>query len=69
MTDSVDFEILINGVSRTWRDVEATAIDAARMLFSREKGTAAIFVINRRTGERCQVKDGFSDPVWVPLPA
>lgn len=69
MADSVDYEILLNGVPRTWRDVEAEAIAAARVLFHREKGTGEIIVINRRTGMRCQVKDGFSDPAWVPLPA
>jgi len=47
------FEILVNGVSRTMRDVRSVAIGSAQLIAERERG-ATINIVDLRDG--CEVK-------------
>lgn len=62
------FEILVNGTPRTYRDVEALAIDAGRMLRARDK-TTEIAVVNTATRMWVAISDPYS-PVgaWKNAP-
>lgn len=53
------FEILVNGTPRTYRDDEALAIDAGRVLKVRDK-TTNITVVNTATGMWASVTDPYS---------
>lgn len=60
------FEILVNGIPRSYRDLEKNAIDAGRVLRARDKGE--ITVVNTKTG-KWAVVDEFSAVVWKEPPA
>jgi hypothetical protein len=64
MSDSGSFEILINGIPRTYRDVKELAVDAARIIKHRER-TSEITIIDRNTREWAIVKDLVNAPVWI----
>ena len=58
MTDQTGFEILHNGVPRTFRDVKQTAHEAARIAKSRAKGDI-IELLDRATGTKLvMLEDG-----------
>ncbi len=60
------FEIRVNGVSRTCRDVMETALDAGRELKHRDLSSEVI-IINDVTKEWVVVTDGvFEFPKWRP---
>ncbi len=60
------FEIRVNGVPRTSRDVQETALDAGPMLKHYALGSAVI-IINDVTKEWVVVPDGvFETPQWRP---
>jgi hypothetical protein len=49
------FEILVNGIPRTYRDHERMAIDAGRMLRGRDK--SEITIINQTTRQWVTIAD------------
>ena len=53
------FEILVNTTPRTYRDTEAMAIDAGRILRARDK-TTEITVVNVTTGMWVVILDPFT---------
>ena len=53
------FEILVNGTPRTYRDTEDMAIEAGRVLKTRDK-TTDITVVNTATGLWVAVTDPYS---------
>lgn len=55
------FEILVNGIPRTFRDVEKNAIDAGRVLKDREKG-AEITIIKHSNRQWLIITDPFAAP-------
>ncbi len=55
------FEILVNGIPRTFRDLEKNAINAGRVLKDRDK-TAEITVINTSTRQWLVIVDPFAEP-------
>jgi hypothetical protein len=59
------FEILVNGIPRAFRDREAMAIDAGRILKDRDK-SSEITVINRGTRQWLIIPDPYADawPWW-----
>jgi hypothetical protein len=57
------FEILINGIPRTYRDVEQLAVEAARLIKHREKDSE-ITVIDRNTRKWALLRDLVSEPLW-----
>ena len=58
MRDNEGFDILHNGVPRTFRDMKATAYEAARYAKSKAKGDI-IEIIDRATGTRIvMLEDG-----------
>jgi hypothetical protein len=57
------FEILINGIPRTYRDIEALAVQSARFLKHREKGSE-VTIIDRNTRKWAVVRDLVSEPLW-----
>lgn len=59
------FEILVNGVPRSYRDVAAIAIAGGQALKARDLGSEVI-VVNQSTREWSVIKDVFSPPVWNP---
>jgi len=61
------FEILINGVPRTFRDLKELAIDAGREL-KRRNFAAEIMVVNVVTREWALVTDLTGAPSWRPAP-
>jgi hypothetical protein len=63
------FEILVNGIPRTYRDQEGMAIGAGRILKDRDR-TSEITVINDDTRQWVIIPDPFS-PVgaWKNPPA
>jgi hypothetical protein len=66
------FEILVNGIPRTFRDLEANATEAGRVLKGRDKASE-ITVINRDTRQWLIISDQFSavgpwkDPAGGPF--
>jgi hypothetical protein len=64
MSDSGSFEILINGIPRTYRDVKVLAVEAARIIKHRER-TSEITIIDRDTREWAIVKDLVNEPAWI----
>jgi hypothetical protein len=62
------FDILVNGVPRTFRDDKKIALDAARNLKMRNLGSE-ITVIDRNTGQWTVMADPFaSDIAWQAAP-
>jgi hypothetical protein len=61
------FEILVNGTPRTYRDQDALAIDAGRVLRARDK-TMEITVINLDTRQWLVIPDPFSPVAWKEAP-
>ena len=60
MRDNEGFDILHNGVPRTFRDMKATAYEAARYAKSKAKGDI-IEIIDRATGTRIvMLEDGWT---------
>jgi hypothetical protein len=55
------FEILVNGIPRTFRDMESMALDAARILKDRDR-SSEITVINRGTRQWLIIADPFAKP-------
>jgi hypothetical protein len=55
------FEILVNGIPRTYRDQEKLAIDAGRILKGRDK-TSEITVINDDTRQWVRIRDHLNAP-------
>jgi hypothetical protein len=53
------------GILRAWRDVERTAISAAHMLYSRDKGASQIVIVDHGAGRRGNITSDFADPVWI----
>jgi hypothetical protein len=64
MSDS-HFEVLVNGIPRSWRDVERTAVSAAHMLYSRDKGASQIVIVDHKAGRRGSITSDFGEPVWI----
>jgi hypothetical protein len=62
------FEILINGVPRTFRDLKELAIYAGREL-KRRNFAAEIMVVNVATREWALVADVTAPPTWHPAPS
>ena len=60
------FEILVNGIPRTYRDQEGMAIDAGRVLRDRDK--SEITVINLDTRQWAIITDPFSAVAWRDAP-
>jgi hypothetical protein len=66
------FEILVNGIPRTYRDQERMAIDAGRVLKDRDR-TSEITVINDATRQWVIIRDHlkapgpWQDPAGGPL--
>ena len=60
------FELLINGIPRTYRDIAKLAIDAGRILKLRDK-QSEVTVLNMVTREWLIVTDFvFANPKWQP---
>ena len=59
MKDS--FEILVNGIPRTFRDIEKNAIDAGRVLKDRDKA-AEITIIKHSSRQWLIIGDPFAAP-------
>ena len=58
------FEILVNGISRTHRDLQETALDAGRVLKFRDLNSE-VKVVNETTKQWVIVTDGvFATPRW-----
>lgn len=58
MRDNEGFDILHNGVPRTFRDTKATVFDAARFAKGRAKGDI-IEIVDRSTGQKLvMLEDG-----------
>jgi hypothetical protein len=57
------FELLVNGVPRTYRDIREHALDAARILKHRDM-SAEITIINRNTREWALLRNIVAEPVW-----
>lgn len=64
MPDST-FELLVNGVPRTYRDQKAMAVDAGRVLKGRDRGSEVI-VVDMVTREWALVPDLVNEVVWQP---
>jgi len=62
------FDILVNGVPRTFRDDKKIALDAARNLKMRNLG-GEITVINRSTGQRAILVNAFATEIAWQAPA
>ena len=62
------FEIRVNGIPRSYRDLEKNAIEAGRLLKGRDK-SAEITVVNMTTRPRAAISDQFSEVVWKDAPA
>lgn len=57
------FEILVNGIARTYRDTEGIAIDAAKILRGRDK--SKITVINQDIRQWLVIVDPYGPaPAW-----
>jgi hypothetical protein len=62
MRENEGFDILINGVPRTFRDKKATAYDAARTIKSHARNDI-IEILDRSTGAKVvMLEDGRSSP-------
>ena len=62
------FDILVNGVPRTFRDDKKIALDAARNLKMRNL-SGEITVIDRSTGQWAILADAFAtDTAWQAAP-
>jgi hypothetical protein len=60
------FELLVNGIPRTYRDKAEYAVDAGRILKHRDLGSE-IIVLNKNTREWLIVSDVvFASPKWQP---
>lgn len=58
------FEILVNGIARTHRDLSDTALDAGRVLKHRDL-SSEVKIVNETTKEWLVVTDVvFADPRW-----
>jgi hypothetical protein len=55
------FEILVNGIPRTYRDQEGMALDAGRVLKDRDR-TSEITVINDDTRQWVSIRDHLNAP-------
>jgi len=62
------FEILVNGIPRTYCDQECMAIDAGGVLKDRDR-TSEITVINDATRQRVIIRDHFAKPSAWQEPA
>jgi len=62
------FEILVNGVPRTFRDRKELAMDAGRQLKRRDMA-AEITVVDVETREWSEIKDVYSSATWNAAPA
>lgn len=61
------FEILVNGIARTYRDTEGMAIDAGKILRGRDK--SEITVINQDTRQWLVIVDPYGPaPAWKQAP-
>jgi hypothetical protein len=59
------FEILVNGIPRSYRDVAAYAVAGGQMLKGRD-ASSQVIVVNRSTREWAVIADMVSEPKWQP---
>lgn len=61
------FEIFVNGIPRTYRDVESVAIAAGRVLKERDK-SAEVRVVCCDTKRWAPISDPYAAVVWKDAP-
>lgn len=62
------FEILVNGATRTYRDLEKVAVDAGRVAKGRDL-SADVRVVSLKTGAWATIADPYAAVVWKDGPA